>query len=104
MIELFIVIIMVSDMLQAPKELLQKKRNNDFKKYADAKAQNRTAVKKQKYIDKYSINDTTKGLNAKGKKKYSKLKKKASKLSDKYYNDIESDYQNNKHRYNIQIT
>ena len=83
---------------------LAKKRNNDFKKYADAKAQNRTAVKKQKYIDKYSINDTTKGLNAKGKKKYSKLKKKASKLSDKYYNDIESDYQNNKHRYNIQIT
>ena len=82
---------------------MAKDRHNNFKDYADKKAKNHISVKKQKYIDKYSTDNTTKGLNAKGQRKYSKLKKKASKLSNKYYDDIESHYQNTKGRYVVRI-
>ena len=81
---------------------MAKDRHNDFKDYADKKAKNHISVKKQKYIDKYSSDSTTKGLNAKGQRKYSKLKKKASKLSNKYYDDIESYYQNTKVGYVVE--
>lgn len=82
---------------------LTKARNTDFRKYANEKANNRISVKKQKYIDKYSTDDTTKSLNAKGKKKYDRLKKKANKLSDKYYNDIEKEYQRTKYNYRVSM-
>ena len=82
---------------------MAKDRHNNFKNYADKKAKNQISVKKQKYIDKYSSDSTTKDLNAKGRRKYSKLKKKANKLSDKYYDDIESYYQNTKGKYVVRI-
>ena len=82
---------------------MAKDRHNNFKDYADKKAKNHISVKKQKYIDKYSSDSTTKGLNTKGQRKYSKLKKKASKLSNKYYDDIESHYQNTKGNYYVSI-
>ena len=78
-----------------------KNRNTDFRSLAEKKATNDTSVKRQKYIDKYSTDGTINGLNDKGKKKYAKLQSKNKKLVDKYYNNMEVGYQNNKHRYHI---
>ena len=78
-----------------------KHRNADFRRLADKKANNDTSVKRQKYIDKYSTDGTVNGLNDKGKKKYTKLQSKTKKLVNKNYNNMESGYQNNKHRYSV---
>ena len=78
-----------------------KRRNTDFRRWAEKKANNDTSVKRQKYIDKYSTDDTVNGLNDKGKKKYTKLQSKTKKLVNKNYNNMELGYQNNKYRYSV---
>ena len=78
-----------------------KNRNNDFRRWAEKKANNDTSVKRQKYIDKYSTDGTVNGLNDKGKKKYTKLQSKTKKLVNKNYNNMELGYQENKYRYSV---
>ena len=77
---------------------LESHRRKSFMELAKKKANNDISVKKQKLIDKYSINDSTTGLTSKGEKKYHKLKQKSRKLENKHYKDIEFGYNVNKRR------